>query len=71
MLSPENPVDIKSIEKCRNITKEILNFGVSQKEILKIIENLSMELENTEIMKEICNTINLNHEVNQKEKLIL
>ena len=70
MLSPENPVDLKSIDKCRNITQEIINFGVSQNEILKIIEILSLELEDTNLMKEIFHTISSKQDNNKKEDLI-
>lgn len=70
MLSPENPVDIKSIDKCRNITQEIINFGVSQNEILKIIEILSLELEDTNLMREIFHTISSKQDINKKEDLI-
>tara|TARA_B100001059_G_C17616172_1_gene467098 strand:- start:325 stop:537 length:213 start_codon:yes stop_codon:yes gene_type:complete len=53
MLDPNNAEDLNSISKSRDITQEILNFGVNQNEILKIIELLSFELENVFIMKEI------------------
>ena len=57
MLDPNDPNDILSIEKSRNIVKEILDFGTSEKEKLKIIELLCLELENTEIMKQIISII--------------
>lgn len=53
MLNANNVEDIKSIEKCRNISNEIINFGVNDKEIIKIIEILSYELENTDLMRNI------------------
>lgn len=53
MLEPNNPSHVKSFEKCRNIKKEIIDFGVNDDEILKIIELLSHELENVEVMKSI------------------
>ena len=37
MLDPNKIEDIKSIEKCREITREILRYGVSDLEIIKII----------------------------------
>tara|TARA_Y100000589_G_C27178153_1_gene639637 strand:+ start:1217 stop:1450 length:234 start_codon:yes stop_codon:yes gene_type:complete len=52
-LDPNNPEDFASYEKCRSIHNEILNFGVSQKEILKLIELLSLELEDIILMKNI------------------
>ena len=67
--------DLKSIEKCRNIHKEIINFGVNDSEILKLIEFLAMELENTSIMRLVCQAIKSesNDDVNglQKEEKII
>jgi hypothetical protein len=57
MLDSNNPRDIASIEKCRNIVLEINRFGVNDSEIIKIIELLSLELEKTEIMRGIHNII--------------
>lgn len=57
MLDPNKAEDLNSISKARDITQEILNFGVSQNEILKIIEFLSLELENIYLMKEISNIL--------------
>ena len=74
MLDPSNPLDIKSIEKCRNIKNEIVSFGVSQKEIVKLLELLSLELEDTVLMRNIINTIKpQNSEQNQakKESLVI
>lgn len=73
MLDPNNPDDIISIEKSRNIIKEILDFGISENEKIKIIELLCLELENIEVMKKIINIIK-NNQVNntkQKKELIL
>ena len=39
--------------KSRDIVKEILNFGVNQYQIVKIIYLLSIELENIDVMKNI------------------
>jgi hypothetical protein len=39
--------------KCRQITSEIFNFGVSQDQILQIIYLLSLELENREALVDI------------------
>lgn len=72
MLNANKIEDIKSIEKCRNIVTEIVNFGVSNDEIIKIIEILSLELEDTDIMREIHNIVkpkDLKEE--QKENLII
>jgi len=58
MLDPNNPSDVLSLEKTRNIVKEIIDFGVSQDEIYKIIELLSLELEDREKMLKIVEAIN-------------
>jgi hypothetical protein len=73
MLKAKNADDIKSIEKSRNIAKEIINFGVNDSEIIKIISLLSLELENTELMRKIHFLLNPNEEVNEnkKENLII
>ena len=73
MLEAKNANDIKSIEKSRNIVKEIINFGVNDSEIIKIISLLSLELENTELMRKIHFLLNPNEEVNEnkKENLII
>ena len=52
-LDPNNESDIKSISKVREIKKEILNFGITQSETIKLIELLCLELEDTTLMKEI------------------
>jgi hypothetical protein len=74
MLDPNNAEDLKSFEKCRQINSEIINFGVNDKEIKKIIELLSYELEDTNLMKEI-NIVLKNKKVSEenleKPKLIL
>jgi len=73
MLDPNNPSDIVSIEKSRSIVKEILDFGTSEKEKIKIIELLCLELENTETMKQIINIIKNNQveKTEEKKELIL
>lgn len=39
------------IEKCRQIVKEIVNFGVTQDQLLTIIQMLAFELEDHEQMQ--------------------
>ena len=53
MLNPNKIEDLKSLEKCRDITTEILRYGVSNLEIIKIIDLLSLELEDTDLMRNI------------------
>tara|TARA_B100001287_G_C22212675_1_gene313216 strand:+ start:95 stop:313 length:219 start_codon:yes stop_codon:yes gene_type:complete len=68
MLDANNPHDISSIEKCRNIVSEIYRFGVNDKEIIKIIELISLELENTEIMREIHNVVKPKKKIEETKK---
>ena len=58
VLDPNETIDLKSIQKVREIKNEILNFGITQNEILKLIELLSLELEDTQTMKNIMEQIN-------------
>lgn len=44
--------------ECREIVKRILDFGVSQKQILHIIYLFALELENNEHMKKIAALVN-------------
>lgn len=43
--------------KCREIVNEILNFGVNQHQIKKLIKLLSLELEDRDLMLGIANLI--------------
>jgi hypothetical protein len=53
MLDPSRIEDLRSLEKCREIASEILRYGVGELEIIKIIDILSLELENTQLMRDI------------------
>lgn len=68
MLDPNNVEDLQSIEKCRNIVNEILRFGVKELEIKKIIGLLSLELEDTDCMRQIQSVLrNENQQQDLKE----
>lgn len=47
----------KESQQCREIVAEILNFGVSQQQILRVAYLLSLELENREAMANISTCI--------------
>ena len=47
----------QSSSKCRQIVKEVMDFGVSQEEILKIVELLALELENRDQMSQLSDLI--------------
>jgi hypothetical protein len=67
-LDPNIPEDLRSIEKCRSIKNEIMNFGVSSKEILKIIDMLSLEIEDLDKMKSIQQLLKNEFIINKEEK---
>lgn len=69
MLDPNNFEDLKSLEKCREITREILRYGVSNLEIVKVIDLLSLELEDTNLMREIQKLLKSDTKIEQKPKL--
>ena len=56
---------------CREIVAKILDFGVDQGQILKIIKLLSLELENRDIMKTILDCLSESAGVEQKERKII
>ena len=49
--------NVKDMIKAREIVSEILNFGVNEKQKLKICYLLSLELENRENMLEIVEVL--------------
>ena len=44
--------------RSREIVREILDFGVTQNQIKKIIKFLSLELEDIDLMKKISSSLN-------------
>lgn len=59
----ELDLSLDSIEKCRNIHSQIVDYGVSEQEKIKLISLMSFELENINLMKKIQEIIK-----NQKDK---
>lgn len=55
-------------QACRDIVKEIKKFGVSQRQLLFLIQLLSLELENQSIMKELVGVIGAKRESVPLEK---
>ena len=53
---------------CRNIVKEILDFGVEESQKLQIIKLLSLELEDNDAMKRICNSVKEVKDVKEDSK---
>ena len=57
---------------CRDIVKEIKDFGVNQRQILFIIQLLAMELENREVMNSLTKAVGeARKEIPVGNKLIL
>ncbi len=46
----DEEVDVEEAVRCREIVQEILNFGVNQFQIKKIIQFLSLELEDRDLL---------------------
>ena len=49
----EAETQLDKIMTCRDIVKTIMNFGVTQEQIVLIIQNLGYELENHDHMVEV------------------
>jgi len=45
--------DAREMLRCRQISAEIMNFGVSQREILRIMRLLALELEDRGLMSSL------------------
>lgn len=67
MLNPNKIEDIKSIEKCREISREILRYGVNDLELIKIIDILSLELEDTNTMRNIQHALKSNNDISHNK----
>ena len=65
----EVETDIQDKIKAREIVQSVLDYGVNQKQILQIINLFAMELEDTNLMKEITGTITQSRE-GTKSKII-
>ena len=62
-ITPEQKTATLENVVSREIVQEILKYGVSQSQILKIIEILEMELEDRDTMISIVERINTDHEI--------
>ena len=56
-MKDRNEKDLTESVVCREITQEIVRFGVSQHQLRKIIKLLALELDDNAMMKEICTTV--------------
>ena len=55
----ESEIDVEETVKCRQIVKEIVNFGVTEDQKVKIIHFLSLELESRDDMIDIVNVVKM------------
>jgi|LWDU01.1.fsa_nt_gi hypothetical protein len=70
--STEGEISAEKSIACREIVATILDYGIDQNQILKIIKLLSLELENRIIMKKILESLSENSINNeQKERKII
>lgn len=58
-------------KECRNIVQEIRKFGINQRQILFLIQLLSLELEDREVMTALAKAIGENREKIKISKLVL
>ena len=65
----EVETNIKDKIKAREIVQSVLDYGVNQKQILQIINLFAMELEDTNLMKQITGIITQSRE-GTKSKII-
>ena len=61
--------DFQDKIRAREIVQSVLDYGVTQKQILQIINLFALELENVSLMKEITGTITQSRE-GTKSKII-
>ena len=59
---------VKQKKISREIVKEILDFGVNEDQKIYIISNLSLTLENNELMKEIAKVLEKHTKKISKQK---
>jgi len=66
----EQDISTEKSLQCREIVKEILNFGVNEFQKIRIIQLLSLELEDRELMLKITNVIKKVEETSEENTLI-
>ena len=67
-LSPDERDDVLSRAKAREIVREIMNFGVTNSQIVYIIKLLSLELEDVRLMNEINSLIDQKENLERKDE---
>tara|TARA_Y100000310_G_C20470494_1_gene709772 strand:+ start:410 stop:637 length:228 start_codon:yes stop_codon:yes gene_type:complete len=65
----DSDLHVEKMHACREIVKEILDFGICEKQKLQIIKLMALELENRDVMNEIISIVKQDG-VNTSKKLI-
>ena len=65
----DSDLHVEKMHACREIVKEILDFGVCEEQKLQIIKLMALELENRDMMNEIMSLVKQDG-VNTSKKLI-
>ena len=60
-------LDVEKLHTCREIVKEILDFGVNEDQKKQIIKLMALELEDTILMKEIVNSVEIDKKTSSKK----
>tara|TARA_Y100000592_G_scaffold100054_1_gene178399 strand:+ start:1585 stop:1827 length:243 start_codon:yes stop_codon:yes gene_type:complete len=70
-VDPSQEKDLADSVVAREISQEIMRYGVSQFQIKKIIKFLALELEDNVMMKKICDVVEGVQEDTSKKTLII
>jgi len=57
-----NKKQLESLQKCRDIKAEIIKYGINEEELKHLIKILALELEDTNLMKNILEQYKLKEE---------
>ena len=67
----KNDVDILEKARCRQIVSEILDFGITQPQLITLMKLLAYELEDREVMLKLHNIISNEIEVEEKPQITI
>ena len=67
----EEEILVEKNIQCREIVREILNFGVDELQKKQIIKLLSLELENGDLMRKIGNLLSENNNSNESNNKVI
>jgi hypothetical protein len=67
----EKELDADQIFQCRNIVRNIIKFGVTEKQKIKLIQLLALELESRDSLKIINDAVESIYSLDEKSKFSL